>query len=216
MGTVKWLFAAWVLLALTGVVVCLPKELISKFNATEQIIYLSCAAVGVLAALFYGLNYRVLSRSDHFFALKSLFPAICPNLYSLVVLVAAKENTNSFIFVLAAASLFAVGITVYGWIKCSPKMYLIALFLTGGTATILHLWIVLHWPVSAPGDACNSSLAIFISVIVFALPGLWAALACLLATLLDASPHGGDVPLARFAERTPDATIKGKSSNPLV
>lgn len=203
MRMAKWLSGVWVVCALG----CVVANIRCAFSAQQfndmmgsSDVIVSLAIAGLMLVL-YGFNYRVLTCSDKHFALKSLFPAACPNFYLVPfsLLVASRwgdwdDPELPLIVLLTAASVLLVvlGITVLGWIGRRPRVYLIALVFVGILTTAIHFGIVGYFwntPPMKGWDDLGRISGLLVGLVVFALPGLWAALACLLATLLDASPR---------------------------
>lgn len=192
---VKWLLGVWSAWAV-GIVVA---HLVHFPNA--DLLMNTSGVVGLLvgapAALFYGYNLHLLSRSDRFHTLKSLFPAACPNLYVLgLAIIEAKhwgDSDHSPFWFFAAVSVLVVvlGLTIVGWRRRWTEMYFLALLLPGVSATAIHLGIVVYaWsPNVSRGNRLGQAASLLTGLFVFALPGLWAALACTAAALFDSDPR---------------------------
>ena len=199
----NWLSVVWVVCASA----CVVTNIFCTFSAQQfndmmgsSDVIVSLAIAGLMLML-YGFNYRALTRCGKHFALKSLFPAICPNLYlvPLALVVASfwggwDDPDLPLVWLIAVASVLLVvlGITVFGWIWQRPKAYLMALVFVGMTAMIYELSFMVYCrivPGKDWGDALCRGIGLEANLVVFALPALWAALACLLATVLDASPR---------------------------
>jgi len=229
MRIAKWLSVIWVLLAMASVFVSIYFGITSAHIEQDNALVFVFAVGSVFAAfaaMVYGFNNRVLTRSSRLFVLKSLFPAICPNLYLvpfMMVLASTWGDWHDREFPLVWLSLATIvlltvlAITVFGWIKRLPKAYLLALGVAGVAATVCHVSILISFTVVPCPDGMAGMGRVLLALASFfyaALPGLWASLACLLAMLFDASPRKKNAVPPRFAERLADATIEGGQSNP--
>lgn len=190
---VKWLLGVWT--AWAAGIVAAHLVHFSKANLPINAAVIVGLFVGLFTALLYGYNLHLLSYSDRFRILKSLFPATVPNLYAFgLVVLGARYWSNSAFWLFAAASVLIVvlGLTTIGWRRRWPEMYLLALIFAGILATGIHFGtIVYFWDVAASRSAEGSARwnGLFTGLCLFGLPGLWAALACTAAALIDADPR---------------------------
>ncbi len=193
---VKWLLGVWTAWAAGIVAAHLVHFSSASVLLNTSGILVLC--VGGLTALLYGYNFHLLNRSsDRFQILKSLFPAACPIFYVLYLVILEAKNWNnaghSPLGFFAAITVLAVviGLTVVGWRRRWSEMYFLALLLPGVAATAIHLGIVVYvWiPNVLRENRPAEATALLTGLFVFALPGLWAALACTAAALFDADPR---------------------------
>ncbi len=229
MRTAKWLSVVWMLCALAFIIInvcwAFTPETFRAVMFSEVLLF---APIAGLLLVLYGFNYHALTRNENYFFVKSLFPVVCPNLYIVpfvMVLVSTWGDWHDQEFprvrlIAAAVELLAVlGISIFGLLRRRPRVYLLALTFIGITATALHIGFLLHdrfVPCRDWGESIGRSIALHAGLVIFALPGLWASLACLLAIFFDASPRKKNVVPARFAERLADATIKDGESGARV
>lgn len=196
----RLLSGIWVLIA-TGLIavhfVVFRRYCILEFSV-ECIFWVAVVTVAITAAaLLYGCNYRGLCRSDHYYALKSLIPASIPSLYiaCFVVMLLREwgdaDFPHAWFWLHVSILSVTVVLAVVGWVRQWPESHLAGLALVGVFATAVHTFSML-WVCWDYGTTLwFEDIALNMALLLFALPGLCAALACLAAVMLT-SPRSRD------------------------
>lgn len=194
MRTARWLSGIWVLCMLASVLTIFIWMMVEGVKIPSEIIawIIVWAIFGILTAGLYGLNYRVLSRNSNYFVLKSIYPAICPNLYILPYAIYVINNWGDWsdhdfprfgMIAWTILLLVILGFTLFGWIRRRPGTFIAALVTAGIMVPMLCLASTLYYSWNDPHFFAFIDVYLYIMLIFVALPALWMALACFFATL---------------------------------
>ncbi len=159
--------------------------------SVECFFWVAVVMIAIMAAaLLYGYNYRTLNRSDRHYFLKSLIPTSWPSLYvaCFMVMLLREWGDSDFpqlwFWLFASILSVALVLAVVGLTQRRPESHLAGLALVGVFATAVHAFSMFWVCWGHDTTVWFEDIFLNMALLLFALPGLCAALACLTAAML--------------------------------